>query len=1114
MDAGDRPVLVLLVDDDDAYLEVLKFFLEREGAMECEVASSAREALETLSHKAFDAIVSDYLMPDMDGLELLKIVRLQGKDTPFIMLTGRGREDVAIQALNHGADYYVQKGGDPKTQYADLANMIRRSTRERKAVTRVREGERFLNRLFESVQDGVSIVNKDMVIEKVNPTMERWFSGSMPLVGRKCHEAYSHSPVPCEICPVRETFRSGRMHQERIQRGIDGNGPRWLDVFSFPVANEETGEVERVIEYLRDVTEEEDARQALAASESRYKAVMDLASEGVLAIESGGGITFANPQMAAMLGCGIEEIVGKQIGSLVDRGWLESVGPGRLHKTLESGGRVEVELVRKDGSMVRAVVAVSPVSSERGMFDGAIAVVVEVSELRKAIEGLMILDDRFAKIFKTSPQMMMVARASDSVILDANDSFLKATGYSLEQLVGKSYAELGLVPKELADKVKQELAENGLLVNLEASLTTSKGDELVVRLSCYSLDIGDEECTVFLSCDLTSEGVGVRELRRERDVLKTILESTPDGIIITDPGGKVVECNATIRSMLGGVPREQLLGREVLSLLGEEGRAKASRIVGKLLKEGVIKDISLQVPRQDGIVMTAEVSAAVINDSLGKPLYLVAVARDVTDQTRYQSALEKALEERRQMESIIESSPAVAIRWLEKPGWPVDYVSSNVQALGYDAATLTSGSIDFVSIIHPDDRDRVVEEADRLISEGKREFEQEYRIVSPNGKVFWVYDKTTVLRGADGKVVACQGVIVDITEMKDTLERLSRTEKQMKMFMDTSPVVKFMKDRQGRYVYVNRRHQDLFGESSGDWIGKTDHDLLPPEVADRLVEADRKVMETGAFQSFMESIPQDDGTHEYVTYKFMVPNIMGGDDLLAGVAVDLTERRRYERALRSANEKLNLLSDMTRHDITNQLSVLTGWLTMLREGETDPARLDRFDTIESAAAVIQELLAFASEYKDMGALKPVWTDVRSAALEGAQGLPLEDVSLEVEVSGIEVYVDPMFGRVFRNLVDNSLRHGEKTSCIRVTALERGGELVIVYEDDGVGIPEEARPHIFERGFGKHTGLGLFMVREVLGLTGITIRETGQDGSGARFEIAVPEGRHRGLPGKG
>ena len=119
-------------------------------------------------------------------------------------------------------------------------------------------------------------------------------------------------------------------------------------------------------------------------------------------------------------------------------------------------------------------------------------------------------------------------------------------------------------------------------------------------------------------------------------------------------------------------------------------------------------------------------------------------------------------------------------------------------------------------------------------------------------------------------------------------------------------------------------------------------------------------------------------------------------------------------------------------------------------------------------------------------------------------------------SGTEVFTDPLVVKVFYNLMDNAGRYGGKITTIRFSVEKCNGDHFLVCEDDGDGIPAEEKERIFERGFGRNTGMGLFLAREILSITGIAIRETGVPGEGARFEIAVPKGRpvYRRLTGRG
>ena len=162
--------------------------------------------------------------------------------------------------------------------------------------------------------------------------------------------------------------------------------------------------------------------------------------------------------------------------------------------------------------------------------------------------------------------------------------------------------------------------------------------------------------------------------------------------------------------------------------------------------------------------------------------------------------------------------------------------------------------------------------------------------------------------------------------------------------------------------------------------------------------------------------------------------------------------------------------------------------------------------MERVARSIQSQIAFTKIYEDLGSQEPVWQEL-GQVLPHPDGIP-EHVEFIPAVEGIRVLADAMLERVFYNLLDNTIRHGGDVSKISITTRKVPGGLVITWEDDGVGIPEYEKDRIFERGFGKNTGLGLFLVREILNLTGITIVETGEHGKGARFEITVPEGTYR------
>jgi PAS domain S-box-containing protein len=223
---------------------------------------------------------------------------------------------------------------------------------------------------------------------------------------------------------------------------------------------------------------------------------------------------------------------------------------------------------------------------------------------------------------------------------------------------------------------------------------------------------------------------------------------------------------------------------------------------------------------------------------------------------------------------------------------------------------------------------------------------------------------------------------------------------------------------------------------------------------------------------------------------------------------DITERSRAEEALALASRKLNLMSGITRHDILNQLTVLSGSLELALGTITNPEGIAHINRAQKAAVTIQRQIAFTREYEDLGVKTPVWQQVSDIVRSAVSQMATSTITLEIPDDHLEVYADPLLVRVFYNLFDNTRQHGGEVTRISISHRRSDTGLIITIADNGTGISKKDKRHLFERGFGKHTGLGLFLSKEILSITGISIRENGIPGEGARFEIAVPEGSFR------
>ncbi|MDD1727545.1 MAG: HAMP domain-containing histidine kinase [Methanospirillum sp.] len=217
------------------------------------------------------------------------------------------------------------------------------------------------------------------------------------------------------------------------------------------------------------------------------------------------------------------------------------------------------------------------------------------------------------------------------------------------------------------------------------------------------------------------------------------------------------------------------------------------------------------------------------------------------------------------------------------------------------------------------------------------------------------------------------------------------------------------------------------------------------------------------------------------------------------------ELRQAKEAYELANIKLKMLSGITRHDILNQITGLSGFLDRAMR-EVPPGKICQYiRECKSIAGIIQNQIQFTQVYENIGTHDPVWQSIREIVQKAIRDIPGNQLILNLELDGILVLADPLFEKVFYTFIENTLRHGDHATHVAVSCEGIGTELVIIYEDNGIGIDEDTKSKIFRKGFGKNTGFGLFIAQEILAITHLTVRETGVFGKGVRFEILVKDG---------
>lgn len=353
--------------------------------------------------------------------------------------------------------------------------------------------------------------------------------------------------------------------------------------------------------------------------------------------------------------------------------------------------------------------------------------------------------------------------------------------------------------------------------------------------------------------------------------------------------------------------------------------------------------------------------------------------------------------------------------------------------------------------------------------------------------------------------------VVRAVERRRAILALRDSEKRYRALFEgaNDPIFIFEEDR---FVDCNEKALETFRCTREFLIRKTPWDLSSPVQPDgvpALASAVEKMQAaySGQPQFFEWRITAPSGKR-YDTEMSVSRLDVKGPRQLQAIVRDVTARKQTEAALIAANRKMHLLSGITRHDILNQLTVLQGNLEFMRERITDPVLLGYMDRQQQALGFISRQIAFTQDYQDLGVRAPDYRGLRECVAHAAADLDARDLTLVSEAGEFEIYADPMLEKVFYNLFENSVRYAGPAPEVRVGCRRRGESLLIVVEDNGPGISAHEKERIFIRGFGRNTGLGLFLVREILLTTGIGIRETGDPGRGALFEILVPQGGWR------
>ena len=607
-------------------------------------------------------------------------------------------------------------------------------------------------------------------------------------------------------------------------------------------------------------------------------------------------------------------------------------------------------------------------------------------------------------------------------------------------------------------------------------------------------------------------------LGESRDKFLDLYDFSPIGYLSLNDKALITEVNLRGATLLG-VERKDPVGAPFSKFMPKKDADQWHLYFMNVLKQDGKRSCTLMLNRPDDTTFPARLESLRLAGSDGAITVRIAFS-DISDIRQIE-----ALKESEERYHNLYRNSTLGIFHSTLEGKFIEINPALAKMLGYNSPEETIFSITNIAeqiYAQPPQYEAVITAA--RDSGGITSRENQY--LRRDGTLWYGMLHLRIVPDLQGKLNHYEGIVEDITERKQAEEALKVSEQKYRNVVEdqTEFICRFLPN--GPHIFVNDAYCRYFDKKRKEIIGQMFRPVLHPEDREPVARHLASLTTEHPVMNIDQRVIMPDGSIRWqrwsdraifdpngrvIEYQSVGRDISEQKELEKEMEYHEQELLKFSTSLAAANKKLNLLFSITRHDINNQLTVIMGYMNMLECKVKDPNLNVYFQTVSTAADRIAKMIQFTKEYEQIGVNAPAWQDCHKLVETAAKQAPLGKVIVKNDLpAGMEVFADPLVIKVYYNLMDNAVRYGGKISTIRFSVEESGDDRQIVCEDDGDGIVAAEKEKIFERGFGKNTGLGLALSREILSITGITITETGDPGKGARFEMTVPKGAWRNV----
>jgi PAS domain S-box-containing protein len=766
------PFRILFVEDLPSDAELAEREIRKSGLEFTPRTVDTKDAfLSALEEFQPDVIVSDYKMPEFDGMEALKLSLERDATIPFIVLTGSMNEETAVECMKAGATNYVIKEHIARLPFAIREALEQKEVRIARddAERALKISEERLRVLFESAPDGVFLADLAGTFADGNRAAEE-------IVGYKREELIGKSIFSLHLIARADIGKATALLAKNAIGKVYGpveftlcrkDGSRIaVEVRTYPV---KIGDRTQVLGIARDITERKRVQEALSESERRFHQLFDEAPVGYHELDIQGRIVEVNRTELEMLGYTAEEMLHHPVWEfIVERESSREAIAAKIEGSMRSDLAYERTFRRRDGTVLNVFVSDRPLRNEAGQITGIRSTVQDITERKRAEEVVRESEERFRMVFEHVFDGISIY-SEDPVptrrrLIDCNERYAAMAGRSREELLTLgSTQELQVTLEETANSKRLESLTREAAYQGSFSWIRPDGKENIVEYIGMPIMWQGKSYSIGIDRDITERKKAERELR----LMAQTIESARDCISIADLQNRLLFVNDAFRNTYG-YTTEELLGKDVSILRSPNSPPTVTDpILHETLGGGWHGEILNR--RKDGSDFPVELWTSVVKDEAGTPVALVGVARNITDRKVAEEHVKQGEEQFR----LIAENVADMIAVVGLDGKRIYNSPSYKNILG-DPESLKG--TEALLEIHPEDRERVKRVFQETVRTGVGQ-RIEYRLLGPDGSVSNIDSKGSVIRDGDGKISRVIVVSRDVTEEKRLAAQFLRAQR-------------------------------------------------------------------------------------------------------------------------------------------------------------------------------------------------------------------------------------------------------------------------------------------------------------------------------------------------